>query len=141
MDRCARYGPMHEIWVDTRPHPLYRYTPSLSLPVHNQHTTGHPSNVPSPNFACNSTTQVTQHHELTHTSMMLAGNCMRISVRAPRLAAFMTPTCRRERTRPQHRNKTLPTTRLLGLTAKKFAQQAPSNGTSAKKFAQHAKKR
>ena len=79
---------------------------------------------PTPNFACNSTTQVTQHHELTHTSMMLAGNCMRISVRAPRLAAFMTPTCRRERTRPQHRNKTLPTTRLLRLTAKKFAQHA-----------------
>ena len=77
-----------------------------------------PPRRPSPNFACNSTTQVTQHHELTHTSMMLAGNCMRISVRAPRLAAFMTPTCRRERTRPQHRNKTLPTTRLLRLTAK-----------------------
>ena len=83
-----------------------------------------PPRRPSPNFACNSTTQVTQHHELTHTSMMLAGNCMRISVRAPRLAAFMTPTCRRERTRPQHRNKTLPTTRLLRLTAKKFAQHA-----------------
>ena len=77
MDRCARYGPMHEIWVDTRPHPLYRYTPSLSLPVHTQHTTGHPSNVPSPNFACNSTTQVTQHPELTQTGMMLAVNCMR----------------------------------------------------------------
>ena len=87
-------------------------------------TPPHPSNVPSPNSACNSKTQVTQHDERTRTSTILAGNCMRISVRAPRLAAFMTPTCRRERTRPQHRNKTLPTTRLLRLTAKKFAQHA-----------------
>ena len=101
-------------------------------------TPPHPSNVPSPNSACNSKTQVTQHPELTQTGMMLAGNCMRISVRTPRLAAFVTSACRRERTGPQHRNKTLPTTRLLGLTAKKFAQQAPSTGTSAKKFAQHA---
>ena len=45
--------------------------------MHTQHTIGHPSNVPSPNFACNSKTQVTQHPELTHTSMMLAVNCMR----------------------------------------------------------------
>ena len=58
-----------------------------------------------------------------------------------RSAAFATPACRQEHTRPQHRNKTRPTTRLLGLTAKKFAQHSPSNGTSAKKFAQHAKKR
>ena len=100
-----------------------------------------PPTCPSPNSACNSTIQVTQHHELTHTSMMLAGNCMRISVRTPRLAAFVTSACRLEHTRPQHRNKTRPTTCLLGLTAKKFAQHSPSNGTSAKKFAQHAKKR
>ena len=44
-------------------------------------TPPHPSNVPSPNSACNSKTQVTQHPELTQTGMMLAGNCMRISVR------------------------------------------------------------
>ena len=37
--------------------------------------------MPSPNSACNSKTQVTQHPELTQTGMMLAGNCMRISVR------------------------------------------------------------
>lgn len=50
MGRCTRYGPVHEIWADSRPHPLYRYTPSLSLPVHTQHTTDHPSNVPLPQF-------------------------------------------------------------------------------------------
>ena len=130
--------------VETAGRVLYRFHQHQAEQGEKSHApTPHltPPRRPSPNFACNSTTQVTQHHELTHTSMMLAGNCMRISVRAPRLAAFMTPACRQEHTRPQHRNKTRPTTRLLGLTAKKFAQQAPSNGTSAKKFAQHAKKR
>lgn len=130
MDRCTRYGPMHEIWADARPHPLYRYTPSLSLPVHTQHTTGHPSNVPSPNFACNSKTQVTQHPELTHTSMMLAVNCMRNCWTATSYAechrngcihAACSPGCRplgshsRLATIPSatprslHRYKTLPT--------------------------------
>ena len=141
-----RYGPMHEIWTDARPisllvhapilfadarpHPLYRYTPSLSLPVHTQHTTDHPRNVPSPNFACNSKTQVTQHPELTQTGMMLAVNCMRNCWTATSYAechrngcihAACSPGCRplgshsRLATIPSttprslHRYKTLPT--------------------------------
>ena len=100
------------------------------MPVHAQHDTGHPSNVPSPNFACNSKTQVTQHPELTQTGMMLAVNCMRNCWTATSYAechrngcihAACSPGCRplgshsRLATIPSatprslHRYKTLPT--------------------------------
>ena len=71
MDRCARYGPIHALilFTGTHPHSLYRCTPSTPPTT--------PVTCPSPNFACNSTTQVTQHPELTQTGMMLAVNCMR----------------------------------------------------------------
>ena len=140
MDRCTRYGPIHALilFTGTHPHSLYRCTPSTPPTT--------PVTCPSPNFACNSKTQVTQHPELIQTGMMLAVNCMRNCWTATSYTEYhrngcthaaCSPGCRplgshsRLATIPSttprslHRYKTLPAHRPGGITRYKTLPARP----------------